>query len=134
MKNKSISALLILLFSIITLLGCTKKNDQTKCIGFTKAPVTKIEGSNVALVNQEIDLTISFQCYDGCGQFGNFINAITGNETIITVNAKYEGCICTQDFPIRSTIYKIKKSQKGTFNLRFFQTENTFLTHTIVVQ
>ena len=123
------------LFSlIITLLGCNKKNDDSTCLSFTKAPVTKIEGANSALVNQEIILIVSFGCYSGCGQFGNFNEVISGNTTTISVNAKYEGCICTQDAPIRQTTYKFKKSQTGTFDLKFLQTENTYLTHTIIVQ
>ena len=96
--------------------------------------MTKIEGANSALVNQEIILTVSFGCYSGCGQFGNFNEVISGNTTTISVNAKYEGCICTQDAPIRQTTYKFKKSQTGTFDLKFLQTENTYLTHTIIVQ
>lgn len=86
------------------------------------------------MVNQEIILTVSFGCYNGCGQFGSFDEVISGNATTITVNAKYEGCICTQDAPIRQTTYKFKKSQAGTFDLKFLQAENTYLIHTITVQ
>ena len=119
---------------IIILLGCDKKHEDTSCLSSTKAPVTKIEGANSALVNQEIILTVSFGCYNGCGQFGNFDEVFSGNSTTIAVNAKYEGCICTQDAPIRQTTYKFKKSQTGTFDLKFLKTENTYLTHTIIVQ
>lgn len=119
---------------IITLLGCEKKQEDDSCLSFNKAPVTKIEGSNSALVNQEIILTVSFGCYNGCRQFGSFDEVISGNATTITVNAKYEGCICTQDAPIRQTTYKFKKSQAGTFDLKFLQAENTYLIHTITVQ
>ena len=134
--NKKYLTQVILFFSlIITLLSCNKKNeDNSTCLSFTKAPVTKIEGANSALVNQEVILTVSFGCFNGCGRFGNFDEVITGNATTITVNAKYEGCICTQDIPIRQTTYKFKKSQTGTFDLKFLQTENTYFTHTIIVQ
>jgi hypothetical protein len=115
-------------------LSCEKKDEDNSCLSYTKAPVTKIEGANSVLVNQEIILTVSFGCYNGCGQFGNFDEEISGNTTTLTVNAKYEGCICTQDAPIRQTTYKFKKSQKGTFNLQFLQTGNTYMTHTITVQ
>ncbi|MBS3921993.1 MAG: hypothetical protein KGZ37_02445 [Nitrosarchaeum sp.] len=134
MNNKYLNQIFLYFSIIITLLGCNKKNEDKACLSFTKAPVTKVEGANTALVNQEIILTVSFGCYNGCGQFGNFDEASTGNTTTITVNAKYEGCICTQDAPIRQTMYKFKKSQTGTFNLKFLQTENTYLTHTIIVQ
>ena len=123
-------------FLIVTLLGCTKKHedDGKACLSFNQALVTKIEGANSALVNQEVFLTVSFGCYNGCGQFGEFKELITGNTTAITVNAKYEGCICTQDAPIRQTIYKFKKSQAGTYELKFLQAGNSYITHAIVVQ
>jgi hypothetical protein len=123
-------------FLIVTLLGCTKKHedDSKTCLSFNKAFVTKIEGANSTLVNQDVFLTVSFGCYNGCGQFGNFNEVINGNATAITVNAKYEGCICTQDAPIRQTTYKFKKSQAGSYDLKFLQAENTYLIHTIIVQ
>ncbi len=125
----------VFIFSLIlTLWGCTKETEDNSCISFSKAPVTKIEGATAASVNQEIILTLSFTCFNGCGQFGNFEQSMSGNTTTIAVNAKYEGCVCTQDLPTRQTTYKFKKSQSGTYDLKFFQTENTFLTHTIVVQ
>ena len=134
MNKKYLNQLAFFFSLIITLFGCNKKHEDSSCFSFTKAPVTKIEGANSALVNQEIILTISFGCFNGCGQFGNFEEVNSGNATKITVNAKYEGCICTQDAPIRQTTYKFKKSQTGTFDLKFLQTENTYLTHTIIVQ
>ena len=103
-------------------------------MSYAKAPVTKIEGATTASVNQELNLTISFICFNGCGQFGNVEETISGNTTTIVVNAKYAGCICTQDVPTRTTLYKFKKVQVGTYQLKFLQTENTYLTHTIIVQ
>ncbi len=130
---KHINHVFLSLSLIITLLGCNKIPGG-RCLSFAKAPVTKIEGANAALVNQEIILTVFFSANNGCGQFGNFDEATSGNTTTIIVNAKYEGCICTEDLPIRQTIYKFKKSQSGTFDLKFLQTDNIYLTHTIIVQ
>lgn len=135
MNTKYINQFLLFVSLIITLMACNKKHgDKSTCLSFIKAPVTKIEGANTALVDQEIMLTVSFGCFNGCGQFGNFAETITGNATTILVNAKYEGCICTQDAPIRQTVYKFKRSYPGTFELKFLQTENTYLAHTIIVQ
>ncbi len=119
---------------MILLLGCNKKHDNEKCLSYTKAPVTKIEGAVSALVNQEVDLTVSFGCFSECGQFGNFEEIITGNTITFDVNAKYEGCICTADAPTRQTLYKFKRSQPGTYELKFLVSTNNYLTHTITVQ
>lgn len=134
MNRKLFNNLICFLFSIILLTGCSKKQEEDKCLSFAKAPVTKIEGATTTSVNQEVDLTVSFGCFNGCGQFGNVEETISGNTTTITVNAKYAGCICTQDAPTRKTSFKFKKAQVGTYELKFLQTENTYLTHTIIVQ
>ena len=121
-------------FFIVLLFSCDKQQDKNNCLSYKRAPVISIAGPNIASVNQEVFLTVSFGCFNGCGQFGNFEETITGNTSTINVNAKYEGCICTQDAPIRTTSYKFKKSQTGIYELKFSQGENSYLTHTINVQ
>ena len=134
MNRKFFNNLICFVFSIILLTSCIKKKEEDKCLSYAKAPVTKIEGATTASVNQELNLTISFICFNGCGQFGNVEETISGNTTTIVVNAKYAGCICTQDVPTRTTLYKFKKSQAGTYELKFFLTENNYLPHIIIVQ
>ena len=134
MNRKFFNNLICFVFSIILLTSCIKKKEEDKCLSYAKAPVTKIEGATTASVNQELNLTISFICFNGCGQFGNVEETISGNTTTIVVNAKYAGCIWTQDVPTRTTLYKFKTSQAGTYELKFLQTENNYLTHTIIVQ
>ena len=134
MNRKFFNNLICFVFSIILLTSCIKKKEEDKCLSYAKAPVTKIEGATTASVNQELNLTISFICFNGCGQFGNVEETISGNTTTIVVNAKYAGCICTQDVPTRTTLYKFKKSQAGTYELKFLQTENNYLTQTITLQ
>ncbi len=126
---------LYLLTIIITfLVGCSKKNDTDKCISIVSAPVTKIDGATTATLNQEIILTVSISCNNGCGQFKNYTEVVANNTSTIQVNTIYEGCICTQDLPTRQFQYNFKKSQAGTYSLRFLQTNNIYLTHTIIVQ
>lgn len=127
--------IILLLFSLAFLfVSCKKSAENIDCVSYTNGPVTTIEGPSTALVGQEIVLNVSFQSINGCGQFGSFEETSVGNNVNITVKAKYEGCVCTQDYPIRTTSYKFKKSQSGSYQLRFLQAENTYLTHTVVVQ
>jgi len=134
MTWKYFNPLIFCAFFIVPLFSCDKQQDKNNCLSYTKAPVISIVGANTALVNQEIVLTVSFGCFNGCGQFGNFEETIAGNTSTINVNAKYEGCICTQDAPTRTTSYTFKKSQTGSYELKFLQGENSYLTHTINVQ
>ena len=123
-----------LVFSILVLSSCNKTQDDNKCLSYIKAPVIKVEGPNTGLVNQDINLTVSFGCFNGCGQFENFEQTSNGDTTTINVIAKYEGCLCTQDVPIRQATYKFKVTQTGTYYLKFLQTGKTYLTDTIRVQ
>ena len=123
-----------LVFSILVLSSCNKTQDDNKCLSYIKAPVIKVEGPNTGLVNQDINLTVSFGCFNGCGQFGNFEQTSNGDTTTINVIAKYEGCLCTLDAPLRQTTFKFKVTQTGTYYLKFLQTGKTYLTDTIRVQ
>jgi len=119
---------------IFILPGCYKTNNDDKCISYTIAPVTDVQGPATGSVNQEINLTVLFTCFNGCGQFGNFEQVTAGNTTTIQVVAKYEGCICTQDVPTRGSIYTFKASQTGTYYLKFLQSGNNYITDTITIQ
>ena len=120
-------ALLVLIF----LSGC-KKSDNN-CISYSNAEVTKVEGEKVATVNQEIDLTISYYLYNGCGKFENLETTSSGNTTIINLKSKYNGCICTQELINGQTHYTFKAGQAGVYFLKFIQPEKTYLIDTIRV-
>ena len=117
--------------TIILLIGCGKKNDNV-CMSYIKVPVLEVRGANTAMVNQEVELTAIFEVFNGCGKFGNFETTNSGNTTNVTLNAKYEGCMCTDVMLTKSGIYKFKKSQAGMYDVKFYQGD-TFLTHTIIV-
>ena len=134
MIKKYLTPALYINLLVVSLISCTKTSNDPPCISFKRGPVTKIDGATSASVNQEIIFTIDFTCFDGCGQFSNFEETVNGNETKIIVNAKYEGCICTQDLPTRQIKYKFRKSQARTYTLLFLQSDNIYLTHTITVQ
>ena len=120
--------------SILLLAGCEKAASDTPCLSFSNAPVLNVDGPNTGLVNQVINLTVSFGCYNGCGNFGNFENTTKNDTTFIRVIAKYQGCFCQQYAPILQTIYKFKASQPGTYYIKFWQAENNFITQTLSVQ
>jgi hypothetical protein len=134
MTNKLIKHLFIYTTILLIAFNCTIKKDVDTCISFKKGPVSKVEGPVTAMPNQEIVLTVFFTCFNGCGQFGSLNETTNGNTTTIVVNAKYEGCVCTQDVPTRTTPYKFKKTQQGVYTLKFYQSDSAFINHTIVVQ
>lgn len=121
------------LFSFCIFLLACKKTKEAPCLSYIQAPVTNVTGPVTGAVNQPITLSVYFGCFNGCGQFNNFEKTSSGNTTTINVIAKYEGCICTQVAPILQTSYNFQASQAGTYELKFLEND-TYLTHTIVVQ
>ncbi len=119
---------------IITILSCKKNKQEEQCISYTLAPVTNVTGGNTALINQELNLTVSFLSINGCGQFENIEESSSGNTTTLKINAKYEGCVCTQDVSTKTTFYKFKKAEAGIYELKFSQPDSTFYNYTITVQ
>ena len=111
--------------------GCKKQ--EAKCLLLTTAVVTDVTGPNTALVNQEIDLTAHYYLGNGCGRFEDLEATSNGNTTIISLNAKYEGCICTDVLISGQANYKFKASQAGVYYLKFLQPNQAYFTDTITV-
>lgn len=133
MSRKFFTYYIVLIFSVLFLFSCKKQIDKN-CFFDAIAPVISVEGSKTALVNEEIDLTITYKCQNGNGHFGNLEETNLGNTTQISVIAKYEGCNQTDELPVLKTSYKFKKSQAGTYELKFSQVGGEFLTYTIFVK
>ncbi len=123
------------IFLVFCLTGCAKHIEQNdQCLSESVDPVIKAEGPDSARVNETIDLFITYRCYNGCGFFKTFEEAKNENTTVINLISSYNDCtICTQDLPLRQTIYKFKSLEKGIHILKFFKIEQTYLIDTIVV-
>jgi hypothetical protein len=53
---------------------------------------------------------------------------------VIEVMAKYEGCICTQDAPIRTVNYEFLTKIPGDYELRFKSSEIDFITINLLIE
>jgi hypothetical protein len=135
MKRYLIFTLSSILVFTIQLSSCSKsKEDDALCTSFSIGTVTKVEGPKTATVNQTIALNVYFTCFNGCGNFGNYEQTVSGNTSTIKVMAKYQGCICTQDIPARQSLYNFSAAQAGTYYLKFLQANDLYLIDTITVQ
>lgn len=130
-KYLIISASITITFSI--LLSCSKPQDNTKCISYSSAQVTKVSGPNTALVNQQITVTISYYLTNGCGHFEGIDATSATNSTTINLKARYEGCICTDNLIGGETNYTFKSDKAGNYYLKFLQPDKTYLVDTIIV-
>ncbi|MES2850155.1 MAG: hypothetical protein V4685_13940, partial [Bacteroidota bacterium] len=57
-----------------------------------------------------------------------------GTTKTIAVNAKYEGCVCTQDIRTIETTYNFTATTPGEHSIRFLQPGGQVLTYPIIIQ
>lgn len=134
---KLISKSLIILFAIVSFTSCDveKEEDNPTCFYTTAIGTTAVTGPEIAAVNEEITLTVSYILGNDCGRFLSFseVNQ-SNNDKIITIGARFEGCDCV-NIPINKTEpYKFKGLNAGVYNLKFKKNETQFVTHTITVE
>ncbi len=96
---------------------------------------TAVTGPETAAINETITLQVSFSVSNNCGEFQLFhTEQGEPNETIITVNAKYDGCNCDKTAVVKTEPYSFKAIAAGTYVLRFRKDNTTYIDKTIVVQ
>ena len=129
MKTKLTLVLSILLLWIMS---CSKEQDSN-CIENKIAYVTLINSPLTGTVNQNITIEVSFGVNNGCGNFGKFIETQNGNTKTIEVEARYEGCVCTQDAPTRKTNYVFKTQNSANYILKFKSSATEFITANLTI-
>lgn len=116
----------------IILNACSESKTPNECVSFLQTGIAAIT------LDPTVDMMgavykVDFPISNGCGKFNKFEETIDGNTRIIKVIAKYEGCICTQDFSIKSTNYVFTSSVPGTYTLKFLKADGTFFIETVVI-
>ena len=125
--------LIILSILLCINISCSE-NDNNDCIENKLAYVTSVDSPSNGVINEIINIEVKFGVGNGCGQFGEFIETENGNVKIIEVNARYEGCICTQDLPIRTVNYEFITQIPGNYELRFKSTDIDYITVNLLIE
>ncbi|WP_047544859.1 hypothetical protein [Psychroserpens sp. Hel_I_66] len=133
MKKKNIILLIsIMIFGL--LISCSDDDEkENECISSKTEYVTSINSPTTGVVNETINIEVNFQVFNGCGGFGKFIETENGNSRVIEVEAKYVGCICTQDAPIRMVNYEFTTSNAGDYELNFKSSPTEFITVNLTI-
>jgi hypothetical protein len=96
---------------------------------------TAVTGPETAAVNETVTLQVTFSVSNSCGEFQLFHNEQgEPNETIVTVNAQYDGCSCDNTAVSMTQPYTFKAIAPGTYIIRFRKSNTEFITKQIVVQ
>lgn len=124
-----LAAFIVLIFPV----SCNKDDIGTDCFAYSNAHITEVKGLNSTSVNQEIELTIAYYFYNGCGKFERLDSFSNGNTTTVSIVGKYEGCVCPDILVGGQKVYTFKASQPGMYTLNFLQPNKSILVYTITV-
>ena len=115
----------VLMAFLILFISCSEEK-QEECIGYRPGFVTDVNAPSSGKVNTPIEIEVDFPVYNGCGNFGEFLESGSNFLRVIEVRARYEGCMCTQNIPIRTTIYSFIPKVAGEYVLKFKSGEEEF--------
>ncbi len=133
MKLKDLNYFFLIIISSL-IISCDNNDDENnECIEYEVGYITSVNAPSSGNVNETIDIEVNFGVFNGCGGFGKFIETENGNVRTIEVEAKYEGCICTQDAPIRTTNYEFTVNNAGEYELNFKSSPTEFITVNIII-
>ncbi|WP_282018573.1 hypothetical protein [Salegentibacter mishustinae] len=122
----------LLFFLLASLISCSD-DDSEECIGYRPENVKEVNAPSTGQVDEPVEIQVKFPVYNGCGKFEKFIESGSEQSKVIEVQAKYEGCICTQDIPIITAVYEFTPSTTGVYELKFKSGETDYITVTITI-
>ena len=122
-----------LFFSILPLLSCS--DDDNNCIDDIEiANVVEVDAPATANVNETVTVNVTFNVRNGCGEFERFIESGSPTSRMIEVEARYEGCACTQQITPRTATYEFTPENTGAYLLQFRSGTNEFMEVTVTVE
>lgn len=118
---------IILSVVLLIIISCSKELDD-KCVSNNIEYVTSVISPSTGTVNENINIEVVFGIHNGCGNFGKFIESQNGNTKTIEVEARYEGCVCTQVAGTKSINYVFKTPTPGNYTLKFKSGPTEYIT------
>jgi len=127
-----ITILSLIIFGL--LLSCNNNDDnENECQETKTEYVTSVNSPTTGMINETINIEVDFQVYNDCGGFGKFIETQNSNSINIEIEAKYKGCICTENAPTRTVTYEFTPNNSGNYELNFKSSPTEFTTVNLVI-
>ncbi len=111
--------------------SCNKDNDADKKL--TQWAVIKVEGATSGNINQVVPITVYWPYTSGCDVLSKFEASWKAPIINITALGYSSGGICTMDAGIKTKIYEFTSASAGTFELRFMNKDNSYISHVVVI-
>ncbi|MBD0401323.1 hypothetical protein [Flammeovirga sp. EKP202] len=84
-------------------------------------------------VGEPIEGTIEYTLSNGCGQFSKLNQNIEGKTVTLSVEAVYEGCICTDIAPIGEVTFNFTPNETGEYKVIIESPDSNDKTFTIII-
>jgi hypothetical protein len=136
MKNFRLKSILAVALLAVAFVSCNNDDDEQLNNTQTRAAsVTEIKGPATGKVDVELSYDVTFVADNACAEFDNISPTTIGKEKGLQVEVKYTSDVCTMQVPApKKTVYKIKPTAKGTFELKFKKSETEFVTQKVVIE
>ncbi len=110
---------------------------SSNCPSTIGVPTTLVTGPTETTVDVPITLEVSYKAKGDCGDFTSFFKNPSTDPfvDIITVNTTFDACSCKQE--VATTLkenYTFKKALPGVYTIKFKDTNQTTIDHTVTVQ
>ena len=131
-KKISLIALAAVLF-----VSCDiSEKSSNSCPVIIGVSTTAVTGPIETTVDVPITLEVSYKTMKNCGGFSSFFKNPSTDPLvdIITTNTIYDACACDKVESIEKQNYTFKKSTAGIYVVKFKNTNETFIEHTVTVQ
>src|SRR5688572_11290530 len=122
-------------FAALLLLTACDKENNPDCVSFGKAPVIAAEIPDSGAVDVVSPINITFVVNNGCGEFGHIEETVSENLITLSIIAKYSGCACSDDLPMRTITYNFVAPTPGVFVIQFDPVnEGSIIRDTLFIQ
>ena len=123
-----------MILSLVFFISCAD-DDDNNCIDHEEvAAVVAADTPETATVNEPVEIEVTFEVPNACGEFQEFTEEVSGTTRTIEVVAQFEGCACAQIVTSHSATYTFTPGTTGEHLLRFRSDSQDFIEETILVE
>lgn len=128
MKNTFVIALICFLIS-----SCCSKDEERDCIYDIELLTTEVSVASSGTINVPLIFKVKLSYHNGCGNFSEFREKITGNNIEVIAKGENRGCICTEAFIQFEKYYVFTPKQTGTYSFKFKSAKDTYIEKQVIV-
>jgi hypothetical protein len=122
-----------LLIALSAVTACSIDDGDRQCFNQAAMTTLSVTGPTETTINTPITLQVTFRVANSCGNFNRFMEGTAFPKNVVAL-VDYAGCDCEPTPQASQTKpYVFKATTAGTYELKFLQENNLFISKTITV-